>query len=247
MNKEILTINPDVFNNYCAYSCVLSLLCSKDVLSRLEHYYSKGFVNEEDLLNYIYGILKNEPFAFINDDSRIEENLDKIIQNGSSANRKCINDIKIFLNLYKHPQYTGEPFLRMNYIWRKYGFDKKEQVKRKHNNVSNQFLINHKEQIYDSIAFDFDLILAFKDLGKMNEQFFESCLNNYRLFASINYFRLAYPDMLNDLIFLSLMKSIAEFKNLTEQQQFEENCFFDDFKSENKKFLKYINKRLKHL
>lgn len=51
--------------------------------------------------------------------------------------------------------------------------------------------------------------------------------------------------MLNDLIFLSLIKSIAQFNNSKESQIFEQNCLFADFYSENRKLLKYVNKKLR--
>lgn len=137
MSKKILTIDRATFYNYYDYAYVLSLLCSKDVLLKLETDYSACLVEEKNLLHYIYKILTDEPFAFINSDSRLEENLDKIIQNSSNTNRGIINKIKIYLNSYEHPQYVNEPFLRMNYLWRKYGFDEIKQIKRKHNNVSN--------------------------------------------------------------------------------------------------------------
>ena len=84
-------------------SYVLSLLCLKDVLSKLENDYSMDLVKESDLLSFIYSVLIDDYIAFINGDSRIEGNLNKIILNSSSSNSEIVNKIKIFLNSFEHP------------------------------------------------------------------------------------------------------------------------------------------------
>lgn len=242
------SILPDVYKEYYDNSYLLSLLCAKDVLGKLEQDYSKGITDEESLLNYIYRRLVDDSILFNSGDLRIQTNIDKIIQNCSTINRGLINKIKICLNSCEKVEYSSEPFLRMHYSWRKYGFEKISQCKNKYQRgLSNQFLINYKEQIYDSITFDFRLISAFGDLGASDDNIFEDCLNSYKLFASINYFKLAYFGLFNDITFLALIKSIAQFNASKELQIFEQNCLFDNFKEENDKLLKYINKKLKKI
>lgn len=103
MKQKILTINQDIYVEYYSMSYVLSLLCLKDVLSKLENDYSMDLVKESDLLSFIYSVLIDDYIAFINGDSRIEGNLNKIILNSSSSNSEIVNKIKIFLNSFEHP------------------------------------------------------------------------------------------------------------------------------------------------
>ena len=145
------------------------------------------------------------------------------------------------------------PFLRTQYLFRKYGFNNMSKIKlfKKYldeaRNLSNIFLINSKEQLYDSIAFDFKLISSLPKLEDNLKLIYDECLNNYKLFASLNYFKLEYPDIFNDKSFLKFVRDITESQSIENHELNNENCLFADFYVENRKTLNYVNRGLKRL
>ncbi|MCI8778253.1 MAG: hypothetical protein HFI87_03795 [Bacilli bacterium] len=248
MKKRQLT--KDIYNQYYNQAYIFSLLVNNDVISKLESDYSSGFVLEEHLLNEIRNLLKENGNVFLSDD-RIKGNLYKIIGNSSDKNVKC--DIISLLNGIDFNSNYSYPFLRTQYLFRKYGFNNMLKIKlfKKYldeaRNLSNIFLINSKEQLYDSIAFDFKLISSLPKLEDNPKLIYDECLNNYKLFASLNYFKLEYPDIFNDKSFLKFVRDITESQSIENHESNNENCLFADFYVENQKTLNYVNRRLKRL
>lgn len=76
---------------------------------------------------------------------------------------------------------------------------------------------------------------------------YNECLNNYKLFASLNYFKLEYPDIFNDKSFLKFVRDITESQSIENHELNNENCLFDDFYGENRKTLNYVSRELKRL
>ncbi len=249
-----LEIPKNIYDNYYNLSYILSLLCNKDVLTKLDKNYSSGFILEEDLLTELNFFLKENGEAFLNDE-RIRANFKKIIENSSSNNdiNSIKDDIKKSFNSIDSLSNDSYPFLRTQYIFRKYGVNSMANIilfKKYINearNLFNQFLINSKEQLYNSIAFDFKLISALPKLENNPGLIYDECLSNYQLFASIYYIKAEYPYMFKDQMFLNFIKLITEFQDLERKEINSESCLFDDFYSENEKILNYINKRLKRL
>lgn len=248
MKKRQLT--KDIYNQYYNQAYIFSLLVNNDVISKLESDYSSGFVLEEHLLNEIRNLLKENGNVFLSDD-RIKGNLYKIIGNSSDKNVKC--DIISLLNGIDFNSNYSYPFLRTQYLFRKYGFNNMSKIKlfKKYldeaRNLSNIFLINSKEQLYDSIAFDFKLISSLPKLEDNLKLIYDECLNNYKLFASLNYFKLEYPDIFNDKSFLKFVRDITESQSIENHELNNENCLFADFYVENRKTLNYVNRGLKRL
>lgn len=248
MKKRQLT--KDIYNQYYNQAYIFSLLVNNDVISKLESDYSSGFVLEEHLLNEIRNLLKENGNVFLSDD-RIKGNLYKIIGNSSDKNVKC--DIISLLNGIDFNSNYSYPFLRTQYLFRKYGFNNMLKIKlfKKYldeaRNLSNIFLINSKEQLYDSIAFDFKLISSLPKLEDNSKLIYDECLNNYKLFASLNYFKLEYPDIFNDKSFLKFVRDITESQSIENHELNNENCLFADFYVENRKTLNYVNRGLKRL
>ncbi|MCI9434619.1 MAG: hypothetical protein HFI86_05060 [Bacilli bacterium] len=248
MKKRQLT--KDIYNQYYNQAYIFSLLVNNDVISKLESDYSSGFVLEEHLLNEIRNLLKENGNVFLSDD-RIKGNLYKIIGNSSDKNVKW--DIISLLNGIDFNSNYSYPFLRTQYLFRKYGFNNMSRIKlfKKYldeaRNLSNIFLINSQEQLYDSIAFDFKLISSLPKLEDNPKLIYDECLNNYKLFASLNYFKLEYPDIFNDKSFLKFVRDITESQSIENHESNNENCLFADFYVENQKTLNYVNRRLKRL
>lgn len=248
MKKRQLT--KDIYNQYYNQSYIFSLLVNNDVISKLESDYSSGFVLEEHLLNEIRNLLKENGNVFLSDD-RIKGNLYKIMGNTSDKNVKY--DIISLLNGIDFNSNYSYPFLRTQYLFRKYGFNNMSKIKlfKKYldeaRNLSNIFLINSQEQLYDSIAFDFKLISSLPKLEDNPKLIYNECLNNYKLFASLNYFKLEYPDIFNDKSFLKFVRDITESQSIENHELNNENCLFDDFYGENRKTLNYVSRELKRL
>lgn len=248
MKKRQLT--KDIYNQYYNQAYIFSLLVNNDVISKLESDYSSGFVLEEHLLNEIRNLLKENGNVFFSDD-RIKGNLYKIMGNTSDKNVKY--DIISLLNGIDFNSNYSYPFLRTQYLFRKYGFNNMSKIKlfKKYfdeaRNLSNIFLINSQEQLYDSIAFDFKLISSLPKLEDNPKLIYNECLNNYKLFASLNYFKLEYPDMFNDKSFLKFVSDITKAQSMNKHTNNNEICLFDDFYGENRKTLNYINRGLKRL
>lgn len=246
MKKSKLT--QDIYNQYCNDSYIVSILCVEDVFSKLEMDYSSGIVTEEDLLLILDSFLKIHTVVFLTD-KRIRKNVSKIIQNASSNNINIVNSIKVFLNSIEKNDYTDYDFLKSQYVMRKYGFENKifGKYKSKMLNASNEFIINSKEQLYSDVGFDFKLISALGTLSNGNGLIYDECLKNYQLFSSINYFKIQYPYMFKDKVFLKFIEAITKFQDFNREPIGETNCLFDDFYSENTKTLNYVNRKLKHL
>ena len=250
MKKEKLT--QDIYNRYYNESYIFSLLCSKDILTKLEQDYSSGFVLEEYLFTGLSIFLKESGKVFLSD-NRINNNLNIILANDSKKNNDIKNEIVTTLNSIDFNSEYSYPFLRTQYLFRKYGFKNvlKIRLYRKYikeaRDLSDKFLTQSNEQLYDSIDFDFKLISALPKLEDDPGLIYDDCLSNYQLFASLNYFKSEYPYMFKDETFLSFVKSIVEFQNLERKEINDESCLFDDFYSENQKTLDYVKKRINRL
>lgn len=248
MKKRQLT--KDIYNQYCNDSYIVSIICAEDLFSKLEMDYSSGIVTEEDLLLVLDSFLKINTVVFLTD-KRIRENVIKMLQNASSNNINTVNSIKIFLNSIDENDYDDYTFLKSQYIMRKYGFENQNKIIGKYKsemlNTSKEFLINSKEQLYSAVGFDFKLISALGTLSNGNGVIYEECLKNYQLFSSINYFKIQYPYMFKDKVFLKFIESITKFQDLNREPINVTNCLFDDFYVENRKTLNYVNRGLKRL
>lgn len=250
MKKKQLT--KDVYDDYYNRAYIFSLLVNKNAVSKLESDYLSGFVLEEDLLTVLNFLLKENSSVFLSDD-RVKDNLCNIIENVSEKNNGIKNNITSLLNCSDYKSQYGYPFLRVQYLFRKYGFTdmKKIRVFKEYideaRNLSNIFLTNSKEYLYDSIAFDFKLISSLPKLEDNPKLIYDECLNNCKLFASLNYFKLEYPDMFNDKSFLKFVRDITKSQTTENHKLDNENCLFDDFDSENKKALNFVSRKIKRL
>lgn len=247
MKKFILT--QDIYDNYYNTSYILSLLCDKNILDKLKLDYASGFIKEDDLLNFLKSFVNEQQILFLADE-RIQNNLDLIIQNASLKNNDIKNDIKKSLNSTDYEVNCNYSFLRTQYIIRKYGCNNILKIKKNTEefiSLPEQFWTVNKEQLYNSIVFDFNLISALEKLDGYCGSIYDECLYNYQLFASINYFKFGYPYMLNDKTFLSFIKQVTKLQNMEKKDINNDNCLFADFYKINKKTLKYVNKELRHL
>lgn len=249
MKKKQLT--KDVYDEYYNRAYIFSLLVDKNVVSKLESDYLSGFVFEEDLLNGLSFLLKENSSVFSSDD-RLKDNICSIIANSSEKMNDIKHNIISLLNCSDYKSQYSYPFLRVQYLFRKYGYDMKKiksfnEYIDEARNLSNIFLTTSKEYLYDSIAFDFKLISSLPDLEDNPKLIYDECLNNYKLFASLNYFKLEYPDMFNDKSFLRFIRNITKSQAIGNHELDNENCLFDDFDSENKKALTFVSRKIKRL
>ena len=81
----------------------------------------------------------------------------------------------------------------------------------------------------------------------MLNNLFNECLNNYQLFSSINYFKLAYPMMFLDDCFLEFSKDILELQSANKFNIVGGNCLIENCAKQNRKLLKHVKENLKKL
>lgn len=244
-------LTQEIYDDYYNKSYILSLLCNKNVLDKLEADYASDFIREDDLLDFLKLFVNKNQILFLADE-RMQNNIDLIIENSSLRNNDIKNAIKKSLNATDYEVNCRYSFLKTQYIFRKYGCNNILKLKGKKyvnelNNLPEQFWNDNKELLYDCIGFDFKLISSSDQADGDYDTIYDECLYNYQLFASINYFKIEYPYIFKDETFLSFVKLITRLQDIGAKNIKVENCLFDDFDKTNKKVLKYVSKELKRL
>lgn len=242
MKKEILS--QETYDNYCLRAYLDSILCSNNIIVRMENDYKNNLINEYELLTLILNYIHENP-GLCNLTPKISHNIYKMISNVNKNNMDIVNEIKRLLNSDKIDMEFENSFLIFQYVARRYGVGELNKLtilqQYELQKCSMQFFLSLEDKLCDSIEFDYELINSVID----DKQPYDKCLNNPNFLLSLNYFRFAYPDIFKDVYILHFFKIILEYQTSNDLNINNQYKMFGDFNEQNAKLLKFVKKEIK--